>query len=194
MAAAPPRRTPPLALSTRTNWAEYSTMRCSVLNGKPVPIKARPVPSTPDTSIGSPFFQAPLPRAAHQRSPVCAHETAPTAGIPSIANATEEACIGWPCRKFVVPSRGSMIQAGPDGGVASGSPEWLSSATIAWSGWFSRMTATQASCAARSVADTKSARPFAEEPQKLFRVGDSHRGGLVLVDGRSCVGGSASRF
>ena len=28
----------------------------------------------------------------------------------------------------------------------------------------------------------------------FFRVGDSHRGGLVLVDGRSCVGGSASRF
>ena len=29
-------------------------------------------------------------------------------------------------------------------------------------------------------------------PALFFRVGDSSRGGLVLVDGRSCVGGSAS--
>ena len=44
---------------------------------------------------------------------------------------------GWPRRRFVVRI-----------------PSWPSSATIAWSGWLSRMTATQASCAARSVADT----------------------------------------
>ena len=141
-------------LSTRTSWAECFSRRCSVLKGKPVPISARSVPSTRDTSMDASFFQAPSPRAAHQRSPVGAHETAPTTGIPSIANATEEACIGWPCRKFVVPSSGSMIQTGPEGGVASGSPSWFSSATIVWSGWLSWMTATQASCAARSVADT----------------------------------------
>ena len=64
--------------------------------------------------------QAPVPRAAYQRSPIAGADMAPTCSSPSTSTAMSVPNSGTPRMKLWVPSIGSMYQRMP--ATASWSP------------------------------------------------------------------------
>ena len=78
--------------------------------------------STAETPIGSPFANAPSPRAAHQRRPSAGAETTPQTTLPSRSSAISVAHTGMPREKFRVPSIGSTIHRTAPPSSPSSSP------------------------------------------------------------------------
>ena len=109
-AAEPGRRTPAQRRVTLPNMRMYSSKCANSRNGKPVPMSASSSLSRPLTRMRRSFMKAPAPRVAVKSSLRFGSKTTACWSTPLWRSAIDTQYCGKPCRKLVVPSRGSMIQ------------------------------------------------------------------------------------